>query len=231
VAFQRNPTKEELSMGEQFVGSQTKIIAPEPAPEVWQYGYGELDPASHKVSKFTKFPHFTGEAWQGGTKLPDEKLGWLTLGASSGHPGEGLKNIVIRRWIAPFDCAVSISGTLGHSAEAGDGVRGRILSSRSGELGFWPVYNAKHEMNLPRVEVKKGDTIDFAVDCNENLNSDSFTWAPRIKALSQSGSAGSPAEWSAKEDFSGPKEVPSPLNAWEKYAQVLLMSNELAFVD
>jgi hypothetical protein len=49
--------------------------------------------------------------------------------------------------------------------------------------------------------------------------------------LSQTGSTGTAAEWNAKQDFSGPKEIPSPLNAWEKYAQVLLMSNELAFVD
>ena len=31
--------------------------------------------------------------------------------------------------------------------------------------------------------------------------------------------------------LSGSKELPEPLNAWEKYAQVLLMSNELVFVD
>src|SRR6185436_19998575 len=81
VAFQRAPTKEELAMGKQFVAWQSKTPAPEPPVEVWQYGYGELDPASHKVTKFTKFPHWTGEAWQGGGKLPDKKLGWLTLGA------------------------------------------------------------------------------------------------------------------------------------------------------
>jgi len=40
-------------------------------------------------------------------------------------------------------------------------------------------------------------------------------------------------EWSAKADFSGPKKAPekSPLTSWEKYAQVLLLANELMFVD
>jgi len=88
-------------------------------------------------------------------------------------------------------------------------------------------------MGIAQLEIKKGDTVDFAVDSNQNLNSDSFTWVPRIKALSQAASAGSgsASEWNARQEFSGPKEVPAPLNAWEKYAQVLLMSNELAFVD
>jgi hypothetical protein len=233
VAFQRGPSKEELAMAEEFIGSQSKTPAPEPRVEVWQYGYGELDPASHKVMKFTKFPHWTGEAWQGSGSLPDGKLGWLMLNATGGHPGEGISHVVVRRWVAPFDCNVAVSGALEHSTDAGDGVRGHIISSRLGELGFWPVYNSKREMGIAQLEIKKGDTVDFAVDSNQNLNSDSFTWVPRIKALSQGASAGSgsASEWNARQEFSGPKEVPAPLNAWEQYAQVLLMSNELAFVD
>ena len=42
-----------------------------------------------------------------------------------------------------------------------------------------------------------------------------------------------PTEWSAKSDFSGPtKPAAKPaLTAWERYAQVLLLANELVFVD
>ena len=74
-----------------------------------------------------------------------------------------------------------------------------------------------------------GDTIDFVTDCYESVDSDSFVWAPVIKLGGSE--SGSPAEWNAKQDFSGPKEIPQPLGAWEKFAQVLLMSNELVFVD
>ena len=84
-------------------------------------------------------------------------------------------------------------------------------------------------MNVPRVEVRKGDTIDFIVDSNVTLDSDSFNWAPNIKTIS--GSSGAQLAWNAKQDFSGPVEPIVPLNAWEKYAQVLLMSNEFAFID
>jgi hypothetical protein len=37
--------------------------------------------------------------------------------------------------------------------------------------------------------------------------------------------------WSAAGEFAGPVGRQRPLSAWEKYAQVLLLSNELAFVD
>jgi len=42
-----------------------------------------------------------------------------------------------------------------------------------------------------------------------------------------------PREWSAKTDFVGPQKPKEkrPLTNWEKYAQVLLLANELMFVD
>ena len=51
-------------------------------------------------------------------------------------------------------------------------------------------------------------------------------WSPVIK------SAEPKSEWNAKKDFAGPPAPPpQPLTAWEKYAQVLLMSDETIFVD
>ena len=37
--------------------------------------------------------------------------------------------------------------------------------------------------------------------------------------------------WQASSEFLGSTYKPKPLNAWEKYVQVLLLSNEIAFVD
>jgi hypothetical protein len=78
--------------------------------------------------------------------------------------------------------------------------------------------------------VKRGDTLDFAVDCRTNSNSDSFQWAPVVRLLDAP--AAGPAEWNAASGFSGPKDlVAGGLTPWEKYAQVLLVSNEFMFVD
>ena len=37
--------------------------------------------------------------------------------------------------------------------------------------------------------------------------------------------------WTASDEFLGSTYKPKPLNAWEKYVQVLLLSNEVAYVD
>jgi len=48
-------------------------------------------------------------AWQGGTNLPDTKLGWVILNADGGHVGTIRTTAAIRRWRAPRDGVVSIA--------------------------------------------------------------------------------------------------------------------------
>ena len=70
-------------------------------------------------------------------------------------------------------------------------------------------------------------------DCRGDENSDSFSWAPTIRLAAKSSGSRPTAdrEWSARDDFSGPKELPKPLQPLERYAQVLLVSDELFFID
>jgi len=232
AAFQRPPEPEEIQLGKQYVANQ-KLVTNNATAEatVWQYGYGAFDDTTARVTKFKPLPHYTGAAWQGGKDLPDAKTGWVILNAEGGHAGNDLQHAAIRRWRAPRDGAIKITGRLVHSTtESGDGVRGRIVSSASGKLGEWTSHNTKATTNVERVEVKRGDTVDFVVDCRASVNSDSFTWAPTIR-YAGSGEGKSEEKWSAKTDFSGPRKEFKPLTPWERYAQALLLSNELMFVD
>jgi hypothetical protein len=119
---------------------------------------------------------------------------------------------------------LSIEGTLRHAQPAvpyGDGVRGRIVSSRQGELASWNVNGSSAETKLSGLKVEKGDIISFVVDARIDPENDTFNWNPAIKSGEQT--------WDAKNDFSGP--APEPLTIWERYAQVLFETNEFAFVD
>src|SRR5262249_38131659 len=107
--------------------------------------------------------------------------------------------------------------------EGGDGVRAFIVSSRAGELKAAAVHHTKLEMSVQKIEVKANETIDFIVDIGSGLKSDQFLWAPRIASGDET--------WDARADFSGPTTQPPFLNAWEQYAQVLLLSNEFCFLD
>ncbi len=232
AAFQREPTPNEIELARDFLEQLPAETSVLPEAAAWQYGYGGYDETEHRVTKFTKLAHFTGTAWQGGSAYPDPKLGFVSLTAEGGHAG--LTNyFVIRRWVAPRDGQIGIQAELAHKSAAGDGVRGIIVSSRLGELGQWIAHNSTNETKITKVEMIKGDTVDFVIDCRANLNSDSFVWSPVIQMLDtgERAATGMAMEWDAKANFMDPKKIPRTLKPWEKYAQVLLLSNELMFVD
>ena len=234
IAFQRSADKDEIKLARQFLATQEAAATPPEMP-AWSYGYGQFNDANRQVEHFAPLPHWTGYAWQGGTNLPDAKLGWVILNADGGHVGNDQNHAAIRRWRAPRDGVVSITGELNHPSDKGDGVRARVVSSRIGLLGEWTAKNNQAAVKLDRVEVKRGDHLDFVADCRQTVEFDSFHWSPLIKVVSDSGkpSTDEAGEWNAKADFSGPKKPPEkrPMTAWEKYTQVLLLANELMFVD
>jgi hypothetical protein len=236
LLFGRAPTADEIALGARYVQAEAaKQGGPVAEGAAWSYGYGPIDPSTKRVAKFAPLPHFTGMAWQGGAKLPDPKLGWVLLTAEGGHPGNPQQGAAIRRWTAPRDGAISIEGILSHRAAQGDGVQARIVSSALGEIASWTAHHTEAATKMTRVEVKKGDTIDFVVECRAEESYDAFGWAPVIRMVeSPAAAVGGDVtlEWSAATGFSGPPGKPrKSLSPWEKYAQVLLLTNEFMFVD
>src|SRR5262249_14992292 len=112
AAYQRPPDADELKLARAFVQAQSVAAEPVVEQPTWQYGYGQFDEATQRVKLSTPLPHFNGYAWQGGTNLPDPKLGWVILNADGGHVGNDLNHAAIRRWRAPLDGRIDISGEL-----------------------------------------------------------------------------------------------------------------------
>ena len=197
-------------------------LQPAPAAPVlpnWEYGVGEIDEAGI-LKSFVKFHHYTGEAWQGSEFHPDPTLGSAQLKAETGHPGDDNKHAVVRRWIAPSNCVVRISGTLSHEGKEGDGIRAYVLVGSNPAIASWTLRTQKAETVIEDVSVRGGESIDFVVACGKDSSNDTFKWAPRV------------GSWDAKANFAGPSEPPlKPLNAWAAFAQVLLFSNEFMFID
>jgi len=225
IVLGRDATPNEVAAGIKFITSGAEPDAAPSESLPWQYGVGEYDGAIERVKTFLPFGVFTGEAWQGASMLPDAVTGKAKLAADGGEPGDNLRCAVIRRWISPVAGKVSIEGTLRHDqnslGNSGDGVRGRLVSSRDGELASWVVNGSSAETRLGGIKVEKGDQLDFVVDGRTDSENDGFRWAPIIKMGA--------SLWSAKDNFRGPP--PRRLNVWERYAHVLLQTNEFAFVD
>ena len=189
---------------------------PAPVEAIWHFGYGAYDMSTQRVATFTLMPHWTGSAWRGGEALPDPKLGWAFLTATGGHPDVPERS-PIRRWIAPADGIVTIAGTLQHGSENGDGVRGRIVLSRTGLAGEWTAHAGSSETTVGELTVSKGDTIDFVTDCITNYTSDSFNWPVTI-TLKVNGEPD--RTFAAADGFHGPASPPESLpgqvvRAWE----------------
>jgi hypothetical protein len=236
LIYQREPTASQRTAALHFVKNVSAAVLPEPLkppPSPWQYGVGEFDEPSARVKNFDPLPHFSGAAWQGGAAYPDEILGWAQLTAEGGHAGNDLQHAVIRRWVAPTNGTVSISGSLRHTHKEGDGIRARIVSSATGVAGEWKLHNDKVDTKVESIPVKAGDTIDFLVSIAGSLNNNDFSWAPSIKFLEPMPSIMTTGtDWNAKRDFSGlPADPAKPLAAWDQLAQVLLLANEFFFVD
>jgi hypothetical protein len=236
-ALQREPTSSELAAALSFLTQAVAEPPPSPTPEslTWSYGYGKFDPATGKLASFTKLPHFTGAAWQGGAQWPDAKLGWAQVTAKGGHPGNDLDHACVRRWTAPRGMTVSIRSTAIHEPDVGDGVRCTIVSSRAGRLAEAKVFHGKATLDVASLAVEAGETLDFIVDIAGGLNSDQHLWAPEIdsgivEVVDKPTGAPAPSKgWQAERDFAGPPV--HLLEGWEQLAQVLLLSNEFVFVD
>jgi len=175
------------------------------------------------VTGFTKLPHFTGSAWQGGAAWPDAKLGWVQLTAAGGHPGNDLAHAAIRRWTAPRDLRVAIRSTLIHEPKEGQGVRGFVVSSR-GLIQQAAVHHSRTDLNADAHDVKAGDTIDFVADIGKQLNSNQFLWRIIITTDEPA-----PLTYNSDRDFGD--QPTQKLGPWEQLAQVLLSANEFVFID
>lgn len=226
--LQRQPTSAEVDEAMQLVTMAVpKDDASPPATSAdWQYGFGQVDDASQRVSGFTALPHFNGQAWQGGPKWPDPKLGWVQLTASGGHPGNDLAHAAIRRWTAPEELTVSIRSNLNHEPTPGDGVRAFVVSSEHGIVVAEDIHRREVDLNTESMLVSKGEVIDFVVDIGKVLNSDQFSWKVVISPVENNSQ---PTSWDSVRDF--PTVQIERLDGWEQVAQVLLGTNEFMFID
>ncbi len=224
----RLPADDERQLMVNFVSASTaakdQTESTPPSLERWIYGYGSFNPAVKTLANFQRLPKFTGGAWQGGEALPDAKLGWSTLGAAGGHPGNDLNHAVAKRWIAPRDGKLRVTGKLQHKQNAGDGVRATILVDGGNSIGQWTSKNDEAKTNCELILIMAGQKIDFVTDCIGDPNSDSFAWRIRLRYED-----GSREEFEAEKQFPHPPSV--PLDRWQQLAQALLASNEFAFVD
>lgn len=239
AVLHRAPTAAEREQAAPFWRSNPP--APPPAASPWQYGTATLDPDAGTTANFVPFRFFTGRAWQNASAGVDAKTGVARLTATGGAPGDDLSNAAVRRWVAPAAGKLNVEGKLVLNVGAlairfhfSNGIRGWAISNRKGVLGKWRVNpppppadgisykaNPSVDTDLKSIDVEQGEIIDFVVDSVNDYEADDFQWSPVLTIGNQ--------KWDARAQFSGP--AIRPLTPREQLAQVLLLTNEFAFLD
>ncbi len=219
LCFGRAANEQELAAAERFlVPTEAKSVE----PSAWRYGFGRFDAAAQRIVDFTELRHFTGTRWQASASLPDPKLGWVFLDAKGGHPAEHADRPAIRRFVVPRNGKYTVSGAFKHVPEPGNGVRAKLVSSRSGQLGEWKVHKSSAQTGPFEVELESGDTLDFVVDFNGEILHDEHEWIIDIKLA-----GAQPGVWNSEKEFRGAVQS----DRWQMLVQALLMTNEFVFVD
>ena len=225
LIYQRAPSEIETKLALDYIRGEYGVTTAKPGAQAWEYGFGEFDAKANRVEGFVQLITFNGMAWVPGNRQAGGKVGRVSLNAKGGTPGNGIQHGAVRRWTARRDGFISIDGMLGEEAKKPDDtVRGWIVSSGIGLLGSYLPQKKQIATKLPRVLVRRGDTIDFVV-----VGKGPFTWSPTVRLI-EGAKPGEVVEWNAEKDFSG-TVAGKQMEAWEKFAQVLLETNEMTFVN
>ncbi len=236
--FNRTPTTTELRVASAFIQSSRPDEEDVLPRSEWVFGFApyDRDKVVHDIAAVKTFPHFVPTALQGDIEFPDTKngLGWLRMTPSGGHAGGG-GVCLVRQWKSPVSGVVDLEGTLKHGATQGDGVRATVYV-RGTKAGQWSVHNEEAATTVAGITVSKGDQIAFVIDYVRNGTYDGFQWAPEVRESPKTGDeAQTGTVWSSKQGFPKmPDAQVDPLDefdAWERLAQVLLMSNEFMFLE
>jgi mono/diheme cytochrome c family protein len=237
VIYGRRPTVQELDLAQDFLSSPP-LDAPlniklDEKQRAWQYGYGAYQPQQKQV-QFTPFDHFDGRRWRKRAPPSEGEFGYLD--ARGGRPGPGPATAVIRRFTAPIAGLFLFKGVFQPQplGGMGDGMEIRVISSRQGQLGHYKAGEEKEKIRIEKIEVEKGDTIDFIVSCREDNRFDEYGWPIevwKVEVASDGGLNGLDV-WPTEPLFdSSVAHWIGPQSPWEQYAHALLISNEFMFVD
>lgn len=124
---------------------------------------------------------WTGSYWQG--------VGYLSLWDTGGAPGSPLD--AMRRWVAPSDGAIQITGTARNYSGC-LGSNGTNLSIKKNGSTLWTQYvtaTGTYPYDISTTVVA-GDEIDFLLDNNNDSTCDSTNFDPTITLGTSSGSGG-----------------------------------------
>lgn len=218
--LQRDPTASERQRVEEFLQGARKDHDVSSDGARWEYGYRS---GTGQVEWFNQFKR---NRWsRGGVDEGQEPY----LTADGGRLDDRVRGAVVRRWTAPYSGIFDVELELSRRGESGE-LRARLLTSTGLEKGSWSISEKPQKIELQRIALDLGASLELQISGDDTSQDASFK--SRLVIRSQdSPNLSDRRYWDSKDDFSGPRKAQAPLTPFARLAQVLLMSNELVFVD
>ncbi len=228
----RDPSQRELATATAFLQMPPQDAIPIiDARSLWSYGTatvlpeGEWDP-----SDFSALKQYRDGRWQASDEFPTKApFGHAFLGKTGGHTTSDPSLGVIRRYTAPQNETVTLEGQVHHKSKQGDGVTFSIQANGK-QVYTSTQLNSEQRHGPHSIKLNAGDVIDLIATAGRTSSFDSFEWTATIKVERAQGQG---TERDTVKHFSGPFETEKvqSLDRLEQLAQILILSNEFAFID
>jgi len=226
ICFQREPSDLEIKIGLRYIENAMAEDMTDVKKEYnWKYGYRSLtvNNTLSPLFEFNKFEKDTYSSTNGYFK-------GLTITRNGGTHPPNINLYLNRQWISPRKGTFEIKGTFNYI-----GIKGnsevilsvyknlKLLKSLSG-------VDAKGQSFEFSLNLEVGDKIDF-ITYNASKTNKNFNLNIEINEIKDENSL-TPISWNSAVDFKSPiSKSDKELNSWERYAHVLLMSNEMIFIN
>ena len=226
----RDPSQHELVMATAFI--QTPIQKPKPTTDprsLWSYGTTTMSPERKEgqPSEFSALERYRDGRWQASDEFPTTApFGHAYLGKSGGHTTSDPSLGVVRRYTAPQNETITLEGNIRHKSDQGDGVT-FVIHVNGQEVYESTQLNSQQTHGPHQFRLKAGDTVDLIATPGRTSSFDSFEWTAKLQT------ANAQEERDSMKHFSGPfeKKKIQSLDRLEQLAQILILSNEFAFID
>ena len=230
----RDPSQQELATATAFL--QTPPQTPKPIIDprsLWSYGTATMLPEGEgQPSDFSALKQYRDGRWQASDEFPTTApFGHAYLGKTGGHTTSDPSLGVIRRYTAPQNEKVTLEGKIRHSSKQGDGVTFSIQTNGK-QIYESTQLNSQQRHGPHSIKLNAGDVIDLIATPGRTSSFDSFEWTAKIQSKPEQGK-GQGSERDTIKHFSGPFEIEKiqSLDRLEQLAQILILSNEFAFID
>lgn len=229
ICFQREPSSIETKIGMEYMeDAMNEDISDVKKEHNWKYGYRLYDGKS--MSEFINFNSFNNDSYKSTNRI-GEVIQNISISKLGGIIVNNPNLFSTRRWISSRDGDFNVNVNFKIKPASDQTSIKLIIYKNDKMIKSSTVTNYSDHIikfDLKSLDVK--DKIDFYL-VNNSKSQREYNITIKINELKDEHSL-TPISWNSILDFKAPpKKGDKELDCWERYAQILMLSNEMVFIN